>query len=283
MASRCDQCAAEEYMPYVCKFCKGKYCAAHRLPENHACAGVGAHRDAMRAQGRVFSPAERSPVTPRLSTSAKAGASMERFWRLVDGKMSYVFLGVAIVVFLAQAATSHALTQYLVVNDEFLTRPWTIVTSIFAHGSLGHLFMNALGILFFGHTVERLIGTRRFTMLFLAAGAVGGVAQVVITQVLMDVSVGTLGASGAINGVLGTLVILAPTLTVLVFFVVPAPLWALSIFWVLFDVFGAIQGGSGIAYFAHFAGLAVGILYGLHLKRQGLRAVRQPPPMPRRF
>lgn len=281
MASRCDQCGAEEYMPYVCKFCKGKYCAAHRLPENHGCAGVVAHRDAMRAQGRVFSPAQQSPVTPRLSTSAKAGASMDRFWRLVDGKMSYVFLGVCIVVFIAQVTAR--ITEFLVVNDEFLTRPWTILTSIFAHGGLNHLFLNALGIVFFGHTVERLIGTRRFTMLFLAAGAVGGVAQVVITQVLMDVSVGTLGASGAINGVSGALVILAPTLTVLVFFVVPAPLWALAIFWVLFDLFGAVQGGSAVAHFAHLAGLAVGILYGLHLKRQGLRVVRQPPPVPRRF
>jgi uncharacterized protein len=287
-AGRCDLCGVEEYMPYVCKFCKGRYCAAHRLPENHGCQGLDAYKDRVRAEGRVFAPAQESPMTPRVSTTARAGASMEALWSRIDGKMTWILVGAIVATFVLEYAVlltsgEDAFTNVFVITPEFLTRPWTVVTSVFAHDpfNFSHLFVNGLVLVFFGQTTERLIGTRRFTYLFLGAGILAGIAQVVFTMLVFPGEpTGALGASGAIQGVMGTLVVLAPTLTVLVFFVIPAPLWALTIFYVIYDLFFNVFGRSGVAGVAHLAGLAVGLGYGYYLRKKGLRAVvRRAPPM----
>lgn len=276
-------------MPYVCKFCKGRFCAAHRLPENHSCAGLGVYREKVREQGRVF---QSDPlVRPVVSRPARTRASMDAMWARLDGKMTYIFLGVIVAFYLAEllvlyTAGAEAFENTFVIHNGFWLRPWTILTSIFSHdpSNPSHLFFNALALLFFGATVERLIGTKRYTLLFLAAGALAGIAEVAIMSA-MGRDVGALGASGALQGLMGTLVVLAPTLTVLVFFVVPAPLWALVILYVLLDIVGVITPGSPIAHFAHLAGLAVGIAFGFHLRSRGLRAQVQPrePPLRRGF
>lgn len=282
-------------MPYVCKFCRGRYCAAHRLPENHACAGLDVYREKMRAEGRVMAP-EPGIVKPTVSASARAGMSMDAFWSKVDGKMTYVFLGIIVAVWLLQWLVLFTATglydDLFLIEGDFLVQPWTIITSMFAHATVdaggrivfNHILINSLVLLFFGQTTERLIGTRRFTWLFLGAGAIAGIAQIVLTQLIFDEQSAGLGASGAIQGVMGALVVIAPRLTVLVFFVIPAPLWALTIFYVLFDLLGAVTPGSGVGHFAHLAGLATGLAVGYYLRQKGLRAVvTRPPPMMRRF
>lgn len=275
-------------MPYVCKFCKGRYCAAHRLPENHGCAGLGAYRETLRKEGRIIGPTPGDePLAPRVSPSARASASMDAFWSMVDGKMTYVFLGIIVAVFLLEwltlsVAGEEAFFDLWTVSIGFATKPWTLLTSIFAHDPVqfNHILFNSVGLLFFGQTVERLIGTRRYTYLFLGAGVIAGLAQVLLMKLLFNSEVPALGASGALQGVMGTLVVLAPTLSVLVFFVIPAPLWALVILYVLLDIVGFITPGGGIANAAHLAGLAVGLAYGWSLRRKGLRAVvRRTPPM----
>lgn len=286
MPGNCDQCGVEEYMPYVCKFCRGRYCAAHRLPENHTCQGLGPYREKLRADGRVIAP-DGGVVRPTVSAGARAGVSMDALWSKLDGKMNYVFIGICVAVFLIQfameASGEGALEEKIfVITPEWTSQPWTVITSIFAHANLNHLFLNMIVLLFFGGTTERLIGTRRFTWLFLAAGAIGGIAQVVLTQVIFHQDTGGLGASGAIQGMMGALVVLAPRLTVLVFFVIPAPLWALTIFYVLFDLIGVITPGSPVGHFAHLAGLVTGLAFGYYLRQQGLRAVVQRPPQMQR-
>ncbi|HVM46083.1 MAG TPA: rhomboid family intramembrane serine protease [Candidatus Thermoplasmatota archaeon] len=289
MPGKCDQCGVEEYMPYVCKFCRGRYCAAHRLPENHGCAGLGVYREKMRAEGRVMAP-EPGVVRPEMSATARAGMSMDAFWSKVDGRMTYVFLGLMVATYVLEWVVAlmwpHLFDDLFIIERDFLVQPWTLVTSIFAHSlvQFSHILFNGLVLLFFGATTERLIGTRRFTWLFLGAGIAGGIAQVILTEVIFDERSGGLGASGAIQGVMGTLVIIAPRLTVLVFFVIPAPLWALTIFYVLADLVGVITPGSGVGHFAHLAGLATGLIFGYYLRRQGLRTtVERPPPVMRRY
>jgi membrane associated rhomboid family serine protease len=276
-------------MPYVCKFCKGKYCAAHRLPENHECQGLDAYRERVRAEGRVFAPEQAERLTPRVSTTARvrSSMSMDAFWSRVDGKMTWIILGVCLAVYLLEfvvlyAWGADAFANVFLIKPNFWLQPWTIVTNIFSHSptDFNHIFFNMVALIFFGASVEKLLGTRRYTYLFLAAGIVAGIAQVVIEGALGHTDIGGLGASGALMGLMGALVVLAPTLTVLVFFVIPAPLWALVALYVLLDIVGAITPGSTVAHFAHLAGFAVGAAYGYYLRQQGLRAVvRKAPPM----
>lgn len=285
-AGKCDFCGVEEYMPYVCKFCKGRFCAQHRLPESHNCAGLGTYRERVREGGRVFASDPLARPTP--VRAQRVAPSLDAFWSKVDGKMTYILLGIIVGVFVLEYAVlvmagEDAFVNAFVIDANLLRHPWTLVTNIFAHdpSNFNHIFFNALALLFFGVTVERLIGTRRYTYVFLLAGVVAGLAQVLLTNAIYGAECtgpggcGALGASGALMGLMGTLVVLAPTLTVLVFFFIPAPLWALTILYVLYDVFFHL-GASGVGGIAHLTGLAVGLGFGYYLRQRGLRAVVRP-------
>lgn len=276
-------------MPFVCKLCKGRYCAAHRLPENHGCQGLDQYRQRAREEGRLYRGTP-DVVSPSMSAGARASMSMDALWSKVDGKMTFVFLGIIGAMWVLQWLVLFTAPQMLrtlfVIQPDFYLRPWTLVTNIFSHDMTGftHILFNGLFLFFFGTSVERLIGTRRFTWLFLGTGIVAGVAQVMLANAIAppDTVVGAWGASGALQGIVGTLVILAPRLTVYVFGIVPAPLWAFAGLFVLLDVMGMLNPGSGVGHAAHLSGFAIGAAYGWHLKQKGLR-VHTPRPQIRRY
>ncbi len=274
-------------MPYVCKFCKGRYCSAHRLPENHTCGGLDEYRSRMRQEGRIIAP-EPDVVTAQVNARARAAAAFDRFFARVNGKMSVVFLAIIagaffLQLFLQVMGLGRMSGLLFVLSYDVYLRPWTIVTSIFAHANFQHLFTNGIVLFFFGPTLESLIGTRRFTYLFLGSGAIAGVAHVAIFQYAlplgfgMDMSPGVIGASGAIMGLLGTLTVLAPRLTVLLFFVIPVQLWIITIGYAALDAL-LLFSPDDVAHLAHLAGLATGLTYGRHLHSQGLRARIRPSP-----
>jgi membrane associated rhomboid family serine protease len=150
------------------------------------------------------------------------------------------------------------------------TPTWvTPFTSMFMHGGLLHLGGNMLFLWIFGNNVEDSMGPVKFVMFYL----LGGLAAVAL-QVAIDpqATVPTVGASGAIAGVLGGYVLLFPrarviTLIFIVFFVTIVELPALAVlgFWfvqqVLFGWFDltATGDGGGVAYFAHIGGFVFGL------------------------
>ena len=192
-----------------------------------------------------------------------------------------VIFAVFIVQLIAQAALGPAYYRlgdyntflyYLTPSPAtVLARPWTLLTSIFAHGGFAHLLVNGIVLFSLGPVLEMRIGRRRFVYLFLGAGILAGAAQLLV----IPSNIVVLGASGAILGVLGTLTVLAPRLLVLLFFFVPMQLWMVTL------VFGGLsallvfttQGGS-IAHMAHFTGLVVGLVYGYKLQRKERRRHR---------
>lgn len=271
-------------MPYVCKFCKGRYCAAHRLPENHGCQGLDQYRERVRREGRPFAAEPGTPLQPQVAPTARAGAALERTWARLDGRVTYVLLGVILAVFLLEQAVLQLAPDLFgtlfVIDRGVLFEPWTLVTSTLAHDpqGIGHIFGNGIGLFFFGMAVERLIGSKRFTLLFFGAGAIAGLAQVLLFPG------GALGASGGLLGIIGLLVVIAPRLTVYIMGVVPAPMWALGAVYVLLDLFGAFNPSSGVGHVAHLAGFAIGAAYGWHLRQKGLRVMpRQREPTLRRY
>ncbi len=103
-----------------------------------------------------------------------------------------------------------------------------------------------------------------FLMLFLGAGVVASLGQILITQPAVEV----LGASGAIFGILGTLTIISPRMPILLFFIVPLPLWTFTLGYGLLEAILAFtSSGGSIAHLAHFVGLLVGAGYGLIARR----------------
>lgn len=211
---------------------------------------------------------------------------------------TYALLGAIGAVFLVQAVlltTRPALHDGLfVIDTDWLVRPWSLVTSTLAHGGLSHLFINGLVLYFFGPIAERILGMKRFLVLFFVTGAIAGILQVHLSAVyyayLNDLSItqalmpwtdapgdGALGASGALLFVFGFLMVLMPNQTILLFFIIPVPFWLAGILFALADIAGAINPDSGVGNFAHLTGMAIGLVYGrrfkAHMGRRGMRLV----------
>lgn len=141
--------------------------------------------------------------------------------------------------------------------------PWMFVTSIFLHADLSHLFFNMFSLLIFGIYLERMIGGKLFLILFFAAGVIGNVGYILTSS---NALVPAIGASGAIYGVMGTLAVLAPFLLIFVYGILPLPMIIAAGAYAALDIMGLLI-PSGIAHGAHLAGMVVGIVAGLYLRR----------------
>jgi membrane associated rhomboid family serine protease len=141
----------------------------------------------------------------------------------------------------------------------------TLLTSLFLHGSPLHLAGNMLYLWIFGDNVEEVLGTIRYLLVYLACGVMGTLLQIAANP---DSMIPTLGASGAIAGVMGAYVIWFPHNQVRVLFlrfitVMPAALviglWILLQLWLGFGSIGQLGEVGGVAYLAHVGGAATGI------------------------
>ena len=273
----CDVCGRVENMPYKCHYCGGTYCAEHRLPENHACAGLEDWNDPSGVFDSGFDASvDRSRGADSLLEVPGAGGVLGYF----RGNATYLFLTAMWVWFFVEIAlfpmlvapTRSALWRAVfVLSTDHPEYVWTWVTSVFSHGGFGHIVVNSIVLYFFGPIVERRVGTRAYVALFLGAGMLAGLAQVGTALVLGETSA-VLGASGAIMAIMGVLTVLNPGLRVYLYFILPVPLWLLTIGFAAYSVFIALGGGigaGGVAHLAHLVGLVVGLGYGERLKRRG--------------
>ena len=146
----------------------------------------------------------------------------------------------------------------------------TLLTSMFLHGGIGHLLGNMLFLWIFGDNIEHALGHVRYLVYYLVCGVLASLAHVMVTYAYGgNTEIPSLGASGAISGVLGGYIMLYPfrRVTVLLFRIfteVPAYI-AIGI-WFLFQLvssLGMLGGGSqlgGVAYGAHIGGFIAGVL-----------------------
>ncbi len=180
----------------------------------------------------------------------------------------FPIIGLNILVFLIQITFEPFNALFILDQSRVLFEPYRILTSMFMHGSASHIAFNMFGLLIFGPILEQLIGPRRFLYLYLASGVFAGI----VASMLYPMA---LGASGAIFGMLGTLIFLLPNLKILLFFIIPMPLWMAGILWVGLDIFGLFSEGN-VANAAHLAGIALGFSYGYYLKKPRLVQKRRP-------
>jgi membrane associated rhomboid family serine protease len=143
----------------------------------------------------------------------------------------------------------------------------TLFTSMFLHGSWMHLIGNMLFLWIFGNNVEDSMGHLRFFVFYFLTGLVAAGAHVLSTP---GSPVPTVGASGAISGIMGAYLLLYPharvlTLIVIVFFIrfVRLPAWFMLGYWFLIQLLSAgVQSpeGGGVAFWAHIGGFVAGAL-----------------------
>lgn len=181
--------------------------------------------------------------------------------RLME-RPTVVTLGVLSVVFVCQSLLSLVgLGGLFALSLPLLVRPWTILTSVYAHAGLSHLLGNALALALGGLLVERFTTSARFHAFFLAVGALAGVVQVVVLG-LVGARVSVLGASGAILGLYGYL-LGANRLTERLVAGVELPARVQVVLGVVFAVvITLLTANPGAALVAHFTGLLVGLFAG---------------------
>jgi len=172
-----------------------------------------------------------------------------------------------VAVFIAQNAAGHPLdgpvVNALELNWRSLTQfqLWRAVTYGFCHADIWHLFFNMFGLWIFGRMIEPLYGPRETLAFFLAAVAISGPLHVAAYSI-SGVAGNVIGASGGVFAVTILTAMHFPRQQFyLMFLPIPIELRWLAAFYVGYDVFGVISGGSHIANLAHLVGAAFGAVY----------------------
>jgi membrane associated rhomboid family serine protease len=172
-------------------------------------------------------------------------------------------------VFYDWGATPQHISNYFTGGDAPDRTPLTLFTSMFLHGGWLHFLGNMLFLWIFGDNVEDSMGHRRYLLFYVLAGLVATGAQVMPDPESTTPSV---GASGAIAGVMGAYIVLYPRarvtvlLPILLFWAVQVPAFLLIGIWFAMNVFSGvmslqeadINGAGGIAWFAHIGGFVFG-------------------------
>jgi membrane associated rhomboid family serine protease len=152
-----------------------------------------------------------------------------------------------------------------ILTGEYL---WTFLTSMFMHGGFFHLFANMLSLFFIGSLIERILGQKRYFYFYLLSGLFAGLFFVLSSWIFnIDMNTFAVGASGALFGLVGLLILLTPNLPVFVMFI-PIPIkmkyagpGILIVLWLI-----SIAGNVPIGNTAHLGGLVAGLIYGVYLK-----------------
>ncbi len=178
------------------------------------------------------------------------------------------------LVFLLQQFWYHQVFSSLaLVSSEVWSRPWTLISYTLVHADILHLGYNMFALLLFGSILESVIGSRKFLVIYLLSGLAAGIAGVFLYTA-------TVGASGAVFGVMGCLALLRPRLVVWVMGA-PMPMIIGAAVWILIDFIGIIA-PDNVAHEAHLFGIGVGIIAGLLLHGKYAEPFRRkrPPKRP---
>ena len=183
---------------------------------------------------------------------------------------------VFLVVTVLQTKLGPNFVYYLAVQPKailHLQNLWTLVTNMFVHASFVYLFVNMVSLYFIGNFLEKLIGKKKFILIYLVSGIVASLFFVFLAS-STQLEIPAVGASGAIFGVAGVLALIAPRVPVYIFFIpIATPLWigvviALAVTW-----FASLTAGLPIGNTAHLGGLIAGVLYGLYLRKKYAKKV----------
>lgn len=178
-----------------------------------------------------------------------------------------------VLVFVAQAILGKALNLFVLNSATVFFQPWQLVTHMFMHASFSHIFFNMYALFLFGPLIEQKIGSKRFLWFYLITGVIAAIGYVIYDYLMVYFGITTslgsaVGASGAIMGVLGLVIMLLPNLKVLFFFVIPMTMRTAGFIFAAIDLIGLFNPGSTVANIAHLVGLACGLLFGYYLIKQ---------------
>lgn len=182
-----------------------------------------------------------------------------RNYRGANLNVIWFLMAVNVLVFIVTVVSPDVIFLLGLQPATLFHHPWTMISNLFVHGGISHIFANMISLYFLGSFVLRLVGEKRFLIVYFLGGIVGNLFFLLLAD---PFSIG-IGASGAIFALGGILVIMAPKLPVFIFFIpVPMPLWVAIIIFLLISFM------PGIAWQAHLGGFILGLIAGQYFKRK---------------
>lgn len=184
-----------------------------------------------------------------------------RLWRSPTVQTLVAFLVVFVVSYPLRFVLEPLYVLLFTLSAPVSLQPWTLVTSVYAHGNLGHLLANSIALVLIGIPVERATRGWAYHAFFVITGALAGLAHVYVAG-LLGGPVAVVGASGAVFAMFGY-ALAGNRLTSGLLDTLEIPVWAqVGAFLVVAVVVTWAADAPGVATFAHFAGLAVGLAAG---------------------
>lgn len=147
------------------------------------------------------------------------------------------------------------------VGNPYNFQVWQLITYQFMHGGFGHIFFNMFALWMFGMEIENLWGSKKFLIYYLLCGVAAGISQLFIPPLLGAASGVTIGASGAIYGVLIAFGLLFPDRYIYIYFLLPIKAKYLIGFLIILEFLLVNSAGSEIAHLAHLGGALAGFIF----------------------
>lgn len=136
---------------------------------------------------------------------------------------------------------------------------YLLLTSGFLHADLMHLMFNMLTFYFFGFQLEQVIGSVNFLIIYIVSLLLSSIPTVIKEK--NNYGYGSVGASGAISGILFASIMLMPTTGIMIFpLPIPLPAWVFGILYLLWSYFAAKRAQDNINHDAHFYGAITGVI-----------------------
>ncbi|MFB6115304.1 MAG: rhomboid family intramembrane serine protease, partial [Candidatus Nanohalobium sp.] len=287
-----------------CRYCSEKFCAEHRLPENHDCEGLDEKVEEEKKESKKEWFEEKESKEEQEQRSVKASkrrsspSISNSIVQALKSNYTLAIISFTVLTFIMQY-TVPGFWQLLILDPSakaVLFRPWTLVTVMLLHGGPFHLMANMITFYFFGTPVEKLAGSKELLKLYIGGGVVASISYVAFRNVLhvlygaqiapktlfgiqmagMPTLGAAVGASGAVVAFVGAVAMLYPEAEVLLYFVIPMRIktavyafGGMEIFNLLAKLLGYQLPVIGMfASSAHLAGLAVGLWYGKKLREK---------------
>lgn len=175
------------------------------------------------------------------------------------------------------ASLGDVLTYYLGLRPVLVIEQyyvWQLITYMFLHGGFFHIFLNMYALLIFGIPVEQAWGSKRFMAYYFFTGAGAGISILIINTWLGGANylTPTIGASGAVFGLLLAFGMLFPDAEILIFFLIPMRAKFLVILYGGLELYSLIASGgqSPISHTGHLGGILFGLIFFLIIRKRGI-------------
>jgi len=145
--------------------------------------------------------------------------------------------------------------------EGFNFQVWQLITYQFMHGSFTHILFNMFALWMFGMEIENYWGTKKFLTYYLLCGVVAGLFQLFLTPLLGSSAAVTIGASGAVYGVLIAFGLMFPNRLIFLYFLIPVKAKYLIGFLIVLEFMLVDSAQSNVAHLAHLGGALAGLLF----------------------